>query len=111
ECIKERLDAEPVARCKERTVVFVPNNQGKFAAQTMQALCPEIFVEMQSDLAIGAGLKLVAGALEFFANGFVAIKFAVDDNSGLLVLAGNGLISGREVDNAEPRVPQSDSAI
>jgi hypothetical protein len=67
----------------------------------VQALRPEIFIEMKSDLAVGAGAQAVTRVFELALNRFIAIEFAVDDDAGLFVLAGDRLISGGQINDAE----------
>jgi hypothetical protein len=50
---------------------------------------------------------MVARTFELALNGLVVVELAVDDNVLSPILTGNGLVSGREVDNAESCVPQS----
>ena len=57
--IKERLDAEAVARSEETTVAFIPEDEGELAAKLVQTMGAEFLVEMESDLAVGAGAEAV----------------------------------------------------
>ena len=63
EGIEERLDTEAVAGGEDRPVGFIPEYKGEFAAQSVQALRAEIFIEMKSDLAVGAGAQAVTRAV------------------------------------------------
>ena len=42
--IEERLDAESIAGREQRWFGLIPDHEGKFAAQLMQALRPQFFV-------------------------------------------------------------------
>ena len=66
---------------------------------------------MQGDLAVRPRAQAVTRLLEFALDCFVAVEFAVDDDAGLSVLACDRLIPGREIDDAEPRVAESDAAV
>ena len=66
---------------------------------------------MQGDLAVRPRSQPVARLLEFALDRFVPVEFTVDDDTGLFVLAGDRLISGREIDDAEPRVAKSNEAV
>ena len=101
EGIEQRLDTEAVTGGEDRPVGFIPEYKGEFAAQSVQALRPEIFIEMKSDLAVGAGAQAVTRVFELALNRFIAIEFAVDDDAGLFVLAGDRLISGGQINDAE----------
>src|SRR5262245_20349377 len=52
EGIKQWLDAKPVARGKDPSVGLVPEHKGEFAPQPMQAVDAQVFIEMESDLAV-----------------------------------------------------------
>ena len=111
EGVEQRLDAEAVARREHRSVAFIPQNKRKFAAQAVQALRAEIFVKMQSDFAVGSGAQAVARLFEFPLNRFVAVEFAVHHDVASFVLARDRLISGRQIDDAEPRVAKPNSLV
>ena len=111
EGVEQRLDAEAVAGGEDRPVGFIPKHKSEFAAQSVQALRAEIFIEMQSDLAVGSGAQAVTRLFEFALDRFIAVEFAVDDDPGLFVLAGDRLISGCEIDDAEPRVAEGNAAV
>ena len=111
EGVEQGLDAEAVASGEESAVGFIPENDGEFAAQPVQALWAKVFIKVQSDFAVGSGAQAVARLLQFPLDRFIAVEFAVDDDVGLAVLAGDGLIAGGEVDDAETRVAEGDAAV
>ena len=77
----------------------------------VQAGRAEVLVEVQGDLAVGAGAEAVAPALEVALHALEVVELAVDDDPQALVLAGDRLIAGRQVDDAEPGVAQPDPPI
>jgi hypothetical protein len=109
--VVEGLDAEAVPGGEERVVGAVPQSEGELAAQAAQAGRAEVFVEVQGDLAVGAGAEAVAPGFEFALRALEVVEFAVDDDPQPLVLAGDRLIAGRQVDDAEPGVAQPDPAV
>jgi hypothetical protein len=109
--IEQRLDAEPVARSEEQTVALVEQDKGEFAAQTVQALRTEIFVEMKRNLAVGAGPQAVTGSLKRPLDRLIAVELAIDDDPCPFVLAGDRLVSRRKIDDAEPRMAEADTAV
>ena len=111
EGVEQRLDAETVARGEDGAVGFIPKHKGELAAQSMQALRAEIFIEMQGDLAVRSRAQAVARLFEFALDCFVAVEFAIDDDPGLFVLACDRLISRREIDDAEPGMAKSNAAV
>ncbi len=49
--------------------------------------------------------------LEFVLDDFEIVELAVDDDLRTLVFAGDRLIAGREIDDAQPRVPKGHSPV
>ena len=92
-------------------VLLVPEHKSEFAPQSVQAMHAEIFVEMQSDLAVRSRAQAVTRLLEFALDRFVTVEFAVDDDPRLFVLAGDRLISGCEIDDAQPSVAKGNPAV
>ena len=89
--IVQRLDAEAVARGEEFSVSFIPEDECEFAPQPLQAIGSQILVEVQCDLAIGAGVKPVAGCFQVMADSFEIVEFSINHNVELLILVGNRL--------------------
>src|SRR4029453_13179723 len=52
--VEEGLDAEPVARGKEPLLGVVPQDEGVLTTEAMEALRPEVFIQVERDLAVGA---------------------------------------------------------
>ena len=109
--VVERLDAEAIPRGEERVVEAVPEGEGELAAQFAQAGRAEVLIEVQSDLAVGAGAEAVATALEVALYAFEVVELAVDDDPQALVLAGDRLLAGGQVDDAESGMAQPDPPI
>jgi hypothetical protein len=109
--VEQRLDAEAIPRGKDGPVPLIPEHKGKLAAQSVQALHAEIFVKMQGNLAVRSRAQAVTGLLELALDRLEAVEFAVDDDPRLFVFAGDRLIPGREIDDAEPAVAQRNAAV
>src|SRR5262249_50886249 len=62
--------------------------------------------EVQGDLAVGAGAEAVPPGFEVALGALEVVDLAVDDDPHRLVLAGDRLLAGRQVDDAEPGVAQ-----
>jgi hypothetical protein len=77
----------------------------------VQALSTKFFIEMKSDFAVRSGAQPVAGTFKFPLNGLVAVEFPINHDPGFFVFARDRLISGRQVDNAKPRVAQTNSTV
>jgi len=70
-----------------------------------------LFVEVERDLAIRLRSKDMTSLLELLSNSFEVVEFSIRDNLQLAIFVRDWLISTREVDDAEARVPQSDAPI
>src|SRR5215813_11645780 len=66
---------------------------------------------MKGDFAVGSGSQPVARLLELALDCLIAIELAVDDDACLLVLADDRLVAGREIDDAETRMAESDAPV
>src|SRR3954470_8967287 len=111
EGIEQRLYAEPIARREEGPIPLVPEHKCEFAAQSMQALGANVFVEMQGDFAVRPSAQMVPRLLEFLSDRFIAVELTVDDDVNASVLARDRLISRNKVNDAEPRVPETNSRV
>jgi hypothetical protein len=104
--VEQRLDAEAIPGGEERVAALVPQRKGKFAAQLRQAVRPGFFVEVQRNLAVRPGREPVPAPLEFAPDPFEIIKLAVHHDTDISVLAHEWLIARRQIDDAQPRVPE-----
>ena len=109
--VEQRLDAEPIARGEHPAVVIVPQHERELSAQLVQALRAEVLVQVQRDLAVRSRAQPVSRLLEPALRRLEIVELAVDDDPRALVLARDRLIAGRQVDDAEPRMPQRDAPI
>ncbi len=78
--VVEGLDAEAIPGGEERVVGAVPEHEGELAAQVAQAGRAVVFVEVQGDLAVGAGAEAVAPAFEVALRALEVVELAVDDD-------------------------------
>jgi hypothetical protein len=66
---------------------------------------------MQRDLTVGARSQTMTALFELPLNGFIAVEFSVHDDPSKFVLAGDGLIAGCEINDAQPRMPEGDALV
>ena len=104
--VEERLDAESVTRREESLILLIPQRESELAAQLMQAVRSEILVQMERDLAVGAGAQAVAARLELTLDSLIVVELPVHDDMSSLILAGDRLITGTKIDDAESRVSE-----
>ncbi|HEU4648028.1 MAG TPA: hypothetical protein VFS33_03135 [Gemmatimonadales bacterium] len=89
----------------------VPQHEGKFAAQPVQAVRAKILVEVEGNLAVGSGAEMVPLLLQLALNRLEAIELAVHDELHAIVLARDWLLAGGEVDDSQARVAEADLAV
>ena len=77
----------------------------------MHALQPDVLVEVECDLTVGARPQAMPMRLEVPLDRLEVVELAIDDDPRALVFAGDRLIAGRKVDDAQPRMTKSDSFI
>src|SRR5262245_52481027 len=92
-------------------MVLIPDDEREFSAQLMQALRPEILIKVQCDLAVGARAQTMARSFELALDVLVAVELTVRHDLTAPVLTGDGLTARREIDDAEPRVSESDALV
>jgi hypothetical protein len=71
----------------------------------VQALQPELLVQVQRNFAVGSGAQPVSPRRECPLDALEAVELAIHHDAGPLILAGDRLISSAEIDDAETRVP------
>src|SRR5439155_26558764 len=103
--IVERLDAEAITRREDEAVPLVPEHEGELTAQVAEAVGALLLVEVEKYLAVGARTQAVAAHDELALVASVVVELTVHDDVELLILVGDRLVAGGEVDDAEPRVP------
>ena len=109
--VVQRLDAEAVARREQQLVALVPQREGEFPAQLMQAVGPELVIQVQGDFAVGTGLQPITALAQLVLYAFKVVKLAVDDDPQRAVLIADRLRAAFRIDNTEPGVPQRHPAI
>ena len=109
--VEERLDAEPIARREHRPPAGVPEHDSELAAQLVQALDAVVFEQVQRNFTVGPRAQAMAPRLELPLDRLVSVELTVDDDARLLVFAGDRLIAGREIDDAQARVTEPDASV
>ena len=109
--IVERLDAEAIPRREDEAVPLVPEHEGELTAQVAEAVGALLLVEVEKYLAVGARTQAVAAHDELALVASVVVELTVHDDVELLILVGDRLVAGGEVDDAEPRVPHAHPSV
>lgn len=77
----------------------------------MQALRPEILVQVERNLAVRARTQAVPAALKLLLNCLETVELAVDDYLTAAIFASDRLSASCEVDDAESRMAESHASI
>ena len=109
--IVERLDAETVARSEQRPVALIPDRERELAAQRVDDAGAMLLVEMEGDLAVGAGAERVAARIRSSrAETLEIVELAVGDELKPPGLVGDRLTAGLEVHDAQARMAERRAA-
>ena len=108
---EQRLDAEPVAGGEEPLLRLVPEHEGVLAAQLVEAVRAQVLVEVERDLAVGAGAEPVSRPFQLALDPLEVVELAVHDDVAPPVLARDRLVARHQIDDAEPGVAQPDPPV
>jgi len=92
-------------------VALVPDHEGVLAAQVVQALGAVVLVQVERDLAVGLGPEPVPAVLQCPADALEVVELAVHHDVDGLILVGDRLVAGHEIDDREPGVTEGDPAV
>jgi hypothetical protein len=70
-----------------------------------------VLVEMDGDLAVGAGAKFVPPRAELLSNRPVAVELPVHHDAHAAIFVGDGLVSIDEADDGQPHVAQCHATV
>ena len=112
EVVVQRLDPIAVAGEEERTRITVPNREGEHPVQAMDARRPPLLIRLQHDFGIGAGVELVPLGLEVHSQAREVVDLAIEDDDATAVRVRHRLVTrGREINDGEPAVPETDKGL
>ena len=95
-CVKQRLYTVSIPYREQLLRAVIPNCERVLAAQAMDALRPEIFVQMQCDLAVGASAETMAAVFEIILHTLVVVELSVRNDPRTLVFVRYRLSAGLE---------------
>jgi len=106
--VVERFDAEPIAREQQPAVRGVPDREREHAAKPVDAALAPLLVAVNDDLGVRACLEPVTARDEVRANLREVVNLAVEDRPHRAVFVRQWLIAGREIDDAQTPVSETD---
>ena len=89
----------------------VPQRKCENSIETRQKRFTLIFVKMHKHFGVARRAKAMSARFEIAAQFAMIVDFAVEDNPNRAVLVCHWLIAGREINDAEARVPQNHARI
>ena len=97
----QRLDAEPVAPDQQAAAAGVPQREVEHAVQAMHESVALGLVQMDQDLAVGAGLEARALGLQLGAQLAVVVDLAIADQPDRVVGIAQRLVAAAQVDDRQ----------
>ena len=105
----KRFLAHPVAGQQKSLFALVPERESEHAPKMLDTVVSMLLVEVENHLAIAARLEDVPSVTQLIAQLHVVVDLAVRDEDQRVVLVGQRLRTGREVDDAQPPYRQCDA--
>jgi hypothetical protein len=93
--IIEGLDAKTIARDEEHALPRVPDGEGEHAIEPVQAVFPELLVEMQQYFCVGLRDQLVPSTPELLRQLHVVVDFPVEDDPEGAIAVDHRLVARR----------------
>jgi hypothetical protein len=109
--VVERLDPETVTGREQGLVRLIPEHERKLTAQPLHAMRAKFLVQVQRDLTVRARLEQISALLQLTSLALKVIELAVENDMKLFVLVRDRMIAGRKVNDAQPRMTETDALI
>ena len=109
--IIKRFFAETVPDQQHFAGLGVPNTKRKHSPQAVQTFHAFLLVQMDQDLCIAVGPKLVPLRDQAIAKFFIFVNFSVKDHPNGTIFVRNGLMSGSKINDAQPPHPDPTRAL
>src|SRR5215475_4472070 len=109
--VVEWLDSEAVASKEERLFPVIPDCEREHSAQMLNAVRAIFFVQVNYCFGVTVSRVAMPASLQILSQLQVVVNLAVEDDRERMIFVTDGLVAGREVDDAEAAHPQSDRAI
>ena len=105
--VVERPDSHPVARHHQALATLVPDREGEIAVEVRNAIDPLLLVELEENLGVGIGSKVMTALDHRLAQFDVVEDFAVEGDADVAICTQHRLLAGRDVDDAQPCVAET----
>ncbi len=104
--VVQRLDAHPVASQEQRLGVGIPQREREHAAKALDTALTPRLPSVHDDFRVAARVELVTEGLQLGNQLLVVVDLAVEDDDDGAVLVVERLLTGRDVDDGQPPMPQ-----
>ncbi len=105
----QRLDAQPIAHEQQAPPRPVPQREREHPAEARHRALAPLFVRVNDDFRVGVRAERVAARFELHSKLGEVVDLAVEDRPDRPVFVRQRLIAGRQVDDAEPAMPEADA--
>jgi hypothetical protein len=109
--VKERLFSGAISRKEQLAPLRVPQCNCKHAPEVSEALFAVIFIEVDNSFSIRAGDESVPASEQFLAKFRIVINFTIQEHPDGSIFIADRLVTAGDINNAEPPMAQTDSAI
>ena len=109
--IEQRRDAELVAGCEQALAGLVEQDKCELAVHLVEEAVAVLFIKMDQDFDVCAGTEAVALADQVFAKRAIIENLAVTDEKQAVVLVGQWLVAGQQINNAQPTEAEPDTVL
>src|SRR5262249_43343382 len=109
--VVEWFDPETVTGGEQGLVRLIPEHERELAAQLLHAMRAKFLVQVQCDLTVRTRPEQMSALLQLSSLALKVIELAVDNDMKPIVLVRDRLITGRKVNDAQPRMTETDALI
>ena len=109
--VENRLYTQPVPGHEQYPLFPVPQGEGEHAPEPLHTAVSPLFIPVDDDFGVGVGPEHVAGRFQFGPQFPEIVNFSVENHLEGFVFVADGLFTGRQVNDAQPPVPQEDAGI
>src|SRR5437899_2496671 len=110
ERIVQRLFAEAIA-CQQQTLaVFIPQPESKHSPKMVNTIRTVVLIEVHDHLSVTVCIELVTASFQLVSEFGEIVDFAIENDPDAAIFVVDGLMPGRQIDNAKPPHAQTHAA-
>ena len=109
--VEKGLLSKPITGTKDDSSSAIVQDEREHTSQFIHHLRTRVLPQMREHLAVTTGAKLMPGTSELLPQFAVIVDFAITDNGDGVIFVEERLVTCRQVNNRQPRMPQCDRTI